>query len=132
MIKFRPHHFLCTVGFQGMGYSPEFIDNFQQIVDLLKGEGGDTVEIQVVNQTDDICAPCPEKRGKNCTSQLKIDRLDQAHAQVLNLSPGYKLTWGEAKKRIKESITVEVHHKICEPCPWRELGVCEKALKKLI
>ena len=37
MLKFRPHHFLCTLGFQGKGYSPGFVANFQAIADRLRG-----------------------------------------------------------------------------------------------
>jgi len=36
MLTFRPHHFMCTLGFQGMGYSPAFVTNYKDIAATLK------------------------------------------------------------------------------------------------
>ncbi len=130
-MKFRPHHFLCTLGFQGKGYSSEFVENFQQIADRLRGSGGEDVVIEVVGQTDSICAPCPNRRETACTSQQKIETLDRAHQQVLGLEVGQTLTWGEALDRIAGQVEVEDFHRICEPCSWKSLGICEAALKSL-
>lgn len=129
--KFRPHHFLCTVGFQGKGYSKAFVENYQKIAQVLQSPEGDQVQIEVVDRTDSICDPCPSKIGAKCESQEKIEKLDNEHAQALRIQEGDVLTWGEAKKRIKENITVNRFHQICEGCQWKALGVCESSLKKL-
>jgi len=126
-IKLRPHHFLCTIGFQGKGYSLDFIENYTKIVEQLN----DDTEIIVLEQTDSICAPCPHKREKLCEIQEKIDALDKAHAQVLDIKAGDVLNWKEAKERVATNISVEKFNEICAPCLWKELGVCEAALKKL-
>ena len=131
-IQFRPHHFLCTLGFQGKGYSPAFVENYQVIVDELSGPDGEQVSITVVAQADSICAPCPNKRGVLCTSQAKITALDKAHAQILQLKAGDVLSWGEAKARIANAMSLEKFNKACAVCGWKELGVCEQALKKLL
>jgi hypothetical protein len=130
-IEFRPHHFLCALGFAGKGYSPKFIENFSQITDQLRGENGDQTEIAVTSHTDSVCHPCPHRRGKLCTSQEKIEQLDQTHAKVLEIKVGDVLTWREAKKRIAENVSVEKFHQMCEPCEWRKLGICEEALREL-
>lgn len=130
-LTFRPHHFLCSLGFQGKGYSDEFVTGFQSIVDLLRAPQGDGTVIKVTDFTDSICAPCPHKRGDLCETQSRITQLDVAHAKVLGLSAGDQVSWGEIKERIKEKISLETFHTICEGCPWKELGVCEKALKEL-
>jgi hypothetical protein len=141
MYEFRPHHFLCTVGFQGKGYSPAFVKNYAAISTELKGPGfengyqeissGDAVKIRVVNKTDSICGPCPSKRGDLCETQEKIDRLDLAHADILGIKSGDELTWCEAKKRIAGSFTVENFNVACEPCSWKPLGICKTALLEL-
>jgi hypothetical protein len=131
MIQYRPHHFLCTLGFQGKGYSPQFIDNFQQISDILNSREGDGIPIQVVQQTDSICGPCPHKRGALCKDQEKIAVLDVRHQEVLSLHTGQVLTWGEAKEKIKTSISYDKFQEICEGCSWRDLGYCAQALKEL-
>lgn len=76
-LRFRPHHFLCTVGFAGKGYSDGFTANMVRIIEdgLRAQSGGDTV-IEVVAATDDICNPCPKRRGTGCVSQDKIAALD--------------------------------------------------------
>jgi hypothetical protein len=131
MFEFRPHHFLCTVGFEGKGYSPEFVANYKEIANTLRKPGGDKIRIRVTAVTDSICAPCPSKRGDLCETQAKIDRLDQAHAQVLELQAGDELTWGEAKAKITEKFSLEKFHHACEPCSWKAMGVCEAALADL-
>jgi hypothetical protein len=130
-LKYRPHHFLCTLGFQGKGYSPSFVENFQAIVDRLRGPDGDETPIEVVGRTDSICQPCPNRTGATCTSEPKIQALDGAHQRMLELRIGEVLTWGEAQQRIAERVDVESFHRACAPCAWRSLGVCEAALREL-
>jgi hypothetical protein len=131
-IHFRPHHFLCTLGFQGKGYSPSFVANYQEIHAQLHSANGDNTSIHVVAHTDSICAPCPHKRDLNCAAQEKITRLDQLHAEVLAIKPGDVLTWGEGKQRIKEKMTLEKFHTICESCEWKKYGMCEKTLRHFL
>ena len=130
-LKFRPHHFLCTLGFVGKGYSNEFIKNFREIVSKLDGPKGDTVQIQVIQETDIICLPCPHRRGNTCKEYEKITQLDQAHAKALDIRCNEILTWKEAKKRICQKISPAIFEVICAPCEWKKLGICAKALEKL-
>lgn len=130
-INFRPHHFLCTLCFKGKGYSPNFIRNYKKIFAQLNSEGGDQTKITVVNHTDSICSPCPHKRELACASQEKITSLDNGHAAVLELQTGETLTWQAAKQRIKDKMTLEKFHHICEPCSWKAYGLCEETLRLL-
>ncbi len=129
-IAFRPHHFLCALCFQGKGYSPQFVANFSSIMQQLNSVLGDEEVIDVVAATDSICSPCPNRRGALCADQHKISILDQAHAAILNLHEGEQITWGEAKKRIAESMTLEAFDQACASCEWKKLGICEEVLKK--
>lgn len=131
VLKFRPHHFLCALGFEGKGYSSSFVDNFQQIVDVLRSPHGDTQAIDVVGETDAICQACPEKTGSTCLSQEKIEGLDRRHGRCLGIAPGDSLTWGEAKEKILKTVSLSVFHEICKGCQWKDLGLCETALLKL-
>lgn len=127
-IQFRPHHFLCALCFQGSGYSPAFITNFQAIMDYLAVPNGDEVPIQIVKHTDSICEPCPHRVEKSCTSQEKITKLDNAHAHALQIEDINTITWGDAKKRIKENISLSTFHNICNGCEWKAFGICEGVL----
>jgi len=131
-LQFRPHHFFCTLGFEGKGYSEPFVARFQQIADTLRNSPqGDETVIEVTLFSDSICEPCPNRRGARCETDSKIMELDRAHAALLDLKAGDRLTWSEAKKRLREKMTIELHHQVCAPCGWRTLGVCEKALRQL-
>jgi hypothetical protein len=130
-IKFRPHHFLCALCFEGKGYSNKFVKNFSDIVAHLRSENGDDAVIEVVYDLDSVCKVCPHNLGDKCDSQPKIDTLDTHHREILNLKDGEKITWKEAKKRIKQHMTVEKHHAACASCEWLKYGMCEKHLRDL-
>jgi soluble lytic murein transglycosylase-like protein len=131
-IRFRPHHFLCTVGFEGKGYSESFVENYARLANGLRATPeGDSSVIEVVGGTDSICEPCPNRRGDACETEAKIRALDNAHAAVLGLRAGDHLTWGEAKAKIRQRMTLEKFHAACAPCAWLKAGMCEKALLKL-
>ncbi len=131
MLHFRAHHFLCTLVFKGKGYSSQFIRNFQSIVNQLNGPKGDQMLIRVTQAADSICTPCPHRTEKLCAYQHKVQPLDEAHAQALGIQPGDTLTWGAAKQKIKNNISLKKFHQICASCAWKSLGVCKAALKNL-
>ena len=131
MITFRPHHFMCTLGFQGMGYSPAFVTNYKDIAATLMANPH--TDIKVSFTLDSICRACPHQTVDGfCESQEKIDSLDMRHGAILNLNEGDVLTWSEGLARIKEHMTLEAFHKACTGCSWKESGVCERALKSLL
>lgn len=131
-LRFRPHHFLCALGYRGKGYSETFTANMTAIVmDRLRAPGGDEVLIETTGATDDICTPCPKRRGRLCTNQAAIATLDRAHAAALKLQPRERLTWGDAKRRILETVPPGSLSTLCAGCQWRDLGLCESALQDL-
>jgi hypothetical protein len=131
-LRFRPHHLLCSLGYQGKGYSPGFTANMDAIIaGRLRAAGGNATVIEVTGATDDICAPCPRRRGRLCTNEAKIGGLDRAHAAALALAPGDRLTWGEAKARIRAKVPPGSLKTICRDCEWEPLGLCEAALARL-
>jgi hypothetical protein len=131
-ILFRPHHFFCTLAFEGKGYSQAFVDSYTEIARSLRDSpAGDETPIEVTLFSDSICSPCPNRRGARCDTNTKIRDLDAAHARILDLKHGDQLTWGQAKEKLRERMTVELHHQACAPCGWRTLGVCEIALRNL-
>ena len=132
-ITFRPHHFLCALGYQGKGYDDAFTENMDKVIaDGLHQDGGENTLITVTRQADIICGPCPHRRGQGCASQEKIDKLDNRHAERLNLVDGEILSWCEAKERIAANVKKGDLSTLCEGCQWLELGLCEDALSRLI
>ena len=131
VVKIRPHHFLCSLGFQGKGYSPDFVANFWRIVQLLEHPNGEKEQMKVVSDADDICMVCPKRRENVCSEENSIRRLDRKHAAVLGVQTGDILTWGEAKKLLKERMSLSRFHFVCANCSWKNLGHCEDALLRL-
>lgn len=129
-ISLRSHHFLCLLGFQGKGYSPKFVRNFQKVFDHT--QKSEDISFQVVQGADRICAPCPNRRSRGCTQEEKIQQLDRNHSEALELKEGEVLSWKDAKKRIASRLTLQRFHQICSGCEWKKLGYCETALKKLL
>jgi hypothetical protein len=128
-LSFRPHHFLCTLGFQGKGYSPRFVENYATIAKALKND--ENTLIEVVSVRDSICGACPHQRADGCEKEEKIQQLDARHSKILALKPGDVLNWREAKERFKRHMTLAAFHQACRGCPWKPLGLCERALREL-
>lgn len=58
-MKLRAHHLICLLGFRGLGYSPEFVENMARIADQLRSFPHTVIEI--VRRPDDICSPWGER-----------------------------------------------------------------------
>lgn len=130
-ITFRPHHFMCTLGFRGYGYSLGFVKNYKKIVQQLYQQE-DTI-IEVVGNMDSVCSACPNRLSETlCKTQEKIDKLDARHREILQLQDGEQLSWREAKARIKKHMTAQKFDQACDGCSWKDYGVCKKALEDLI
>jgi hypothetical protein len=131
-IRFRPHHFLCALGYQGEGYSNAFTANMTDIVDgRMKAPGGEDTRITVTFVADSLCTPCPERRGLGCVKINTIKLLDERHAKALGLRNGDCITWGEALRRIKANVKPGSLSTLCQNCQWLSLGACEAALERL-
>lgn len=128
LIQFKPHHFLCSLAYQGMGYSLTFTKNYDRIIKDIRNN--ENTLIRVTFELDDICKKCPHEDGvsKKCKSQPLIEKLDNAHASILNFYDGELLSFKEAKERIRTSMSLEQFHQACGACEWKKLGVCEQAL----
>lgn len=129
-ISFRPHHFLCTLGFQGKGYSPAFVKHYTCLVEAI--HDNEDLEIEVVAKGDSICGACPHQREEICKEESKVKRIDGYHSQILGIVPGDVLSWREAKQLIKDNMTIAAFNTACKGCEWQQLGMCEAALKRLL
>lgn len=129
-VLLRPHHLMCSLAFQGKGYSSAFVENMWSVVNALRQS--DATEIEIVPGLDNICQPCPHNLGHKCQSQSEIEFLDLQHMKALTLSFGERLTWGDAKNRIKKQMSVEKFTSVCSTCSWQKSGICEKALRDLL
>jgi hypothetical protein len=86
-IKLRPHHLLCTQGYSGKGYSDAFVSNMDDVVERLRSNQDEKVEI--VFTTDNLCENCPSKISNGvCESDDKVLRFDKGVIDALGLDEG--------------------------------------------
>jgi len=122
-LKIRGHHLLCIQGFQGYGYSPDFVANMAQIVESLNSRP-DT-EIEMVAECDDICSACPHRQGRHChkraDSPQAVTNHDRRVLGKLGLEVGW---WGTAQEvfalaSARLSSLAEARE-VCGKCGWQE------------
>ena len=130
----RAHHLLCILGFRGLGYSEEFVDNMTRIVAQLRSPPETLIEIS--SKPDDICGPCPFLGEKGCQergpeSEEVARNRDLSVMARLNLVAGDKITWAEVEERIRCSISPDDLVSICQDCQWLPQGYCAAGLERL-
>jgi uncharacterized protein len=130
----RGHHLLCVHGFQGMGYSPRFVERMTEIVKEIRNDEVDFA-IQVVEGFDQACAACPNKGDTMCKDQVETDahvrQLDQNVMRKLGISHGD--VWSKDELVIHTAKTVEPDDldELCANCSWLSYGVCKAGIAKL-
>ncbi len=121
---------MCTLGFQGKGYSLSFIENYQKIVEQLAKDP--LTQIEVTAGLDSVCQACPRQlNDETCSRQDFIKKLDCAHQDILGIKVNQVISFASAKELIRQRMTLEKFHSACEGCEWKSYGVCESALKRL-
>ncbi|MFQ5925586.1 MAG: DUF1284 domain-containing protein [Dehalococcoidia bacterium] len=133
-MRLRAHHLLCLLGFRGLGYSREYVENMTLIADQLRSSLQTSIE--VVSKPDDICSPCPFLGEKGCQqrgveSEERARGRDQDVMKRLNVVAGDKITWSDVEKRIRSSISPEDLGVICQNCQWLPQGYCVEGLERL-
>jgi hypothetical protein len=119
---------MCTLAFQGYGYSHGFVENYKKLASIVISDPN--AQIEVADSLDSICSAYPNqtKKGK-CTKQAKVLELDRRHKEVLGIKVGEILTWNEAViSRIREKMSLEKFDYACEGCNWQKYGMCRSAL----
>lgn len=124
--EFRPHHLMCNFCFIGKGYNDNFTANLSAINSNLKLNPHKTIKL--IKTSDDICSKCQHNLGSNCTSETKVQKIDQLHMEVLGLNHLDEITWSNAVELIKSKVTKDKFSKMCSSCEWYNLGICYNKL----
>lgn len=125
MIKLRPHHLLCTQAYVGKGYNEEFVRNMDEKVNLLRKDSKQ--EIMIIKDLDSLCSHCPENKGVLCSSQNKVNTMDEKVIKYFNLDEKTYF-YNDVVSRIKSEITDEIFDDICQNCEWYSFGMCKKLI----
>ena len=120
MFKFRPHHLLCNLFFQGKGYNAKFVENFSLINQALL-IAPELKQLQIVNGIDDICRQCPKNKAGKCEDDFTVAVLDSSYFTLLQLSVGEVLSLNEVKTKVRKFLSRDKFSTVCSQCPWKNL-----------
>ncbi|MFT9847512.1 DUF1284 domain-containing protein [Aneurinibacillus sp. REN35] len=132
--KLRGHHLLCIHGFQGMGYSPAFIEKMQEIVEQVRDPDCD-IWLEVTIGFDEACSACPHQGATKCEASVDSDiHVKQMDARVmrhleLEADATYRKAW--LVRRTARMVAPDDLDTLCAGCSWLEQGVCKDGINKL-
>lgn len=129
MIKLRGHHLFCLLGYRGMGYSPEFVENMTALHQSLRENP--KIWIELVHGPDQLCEKCPNKGDYHCENE-EIFTMDTAVLEKLGLQLGQRVQWAEIESCIKKHVVPSDIQTICKNCSWRTYGVCEEGIQEIL
>lgn len=128
MIKLRGHHLLCMLTYKGMGYTPAFIERFDDIVARLNQ--GETIEI--ITGPDDLCTaldtPCPAAHWTSSCCSADTKNRDDHAIRLITEQLGIILREGsffspdtKTIKRLREAFTRGTLRPACTDCNWASI-----------
>jgi hypothetical protein len=116
ILNIRAHHFLCMQGFQGYGYSDDFVAHMSKIVNYIR-ENLDC-KINLINSCDEICRACTNKKNQQCSNK-EVDNMDDIVLSKLELKKEYIISAEDAFNLVNKKLkTIEDVKDICGDCRW--------------
>ena len=116
--RIRAHHGMCFSFYKGKGYSGEFTDHMWKMKEKLL----ENPEVVLLQETDDVCAYCPNNREGVCASLDQASDYDRQVLAFCGLAVGTQIRWEEFEKLVQENIFAPGRReKICGDCEWNEL-----------
>ncbi|MEH7435900.1 DUF1284 domain-containing protein [Neobacillus drentensis] len=129
MYKLRGHHLFCLLGYRGMGYSQEYVENMTRLHQTLR-ENPETL-IELVKGPDQLCEKYPNTGDYHCQDANLYER-DAVILEKMELHIGQILKWEDIEDRIKRQVVPTDIQIVCETCHWRTYGVCEEGIQEIL
>lgn len=128
MFKLRGHHLFCLLGYRGMGYSPEYVQNMTHLHQTLRNNP--KTFIQLVKGPDQLCEKFPNSGIYHCQDENIYER-DAVILKKMGLEIGQILMWEEIESRVRKFVVPSDIQMVCETCSWRSYGICEEGIQEL-
>jgi uncharacterized protein len=129
MYKLRGHHLFCLLGYRGMGYSKEYIENMTRLHQTLRDNP--KISIQLVKGPDQLCEKYPNTGKYHCQDEHIYER-DGAILEQIGLKIGQIVSWEEIESLIQKNVVPSDIQIVCESCSWRSYGVCEEGIQDIL
>ncbi|MDQ6599009.1 DUF1284 domain-containing protein [Bacillus salipaludis] len=129
MYKLRGHHLFCLLGYRGMGYSKEYVENMTRLHQTLRNDPKTC--IQLVNEPDYLCEKYPNSGEYHCQHDNIYER-DAVILEKLELKIGQVLNWEDVESHIQKYVVPSDIQTVCETCFWRSYGVCEEGIQEIL
>ncbi len=121
-VSLRPHHCICILNYAGKGYSEEFTENMERVINEL--DAGTVIELKCAS--DCVCIACKNRVEKSqsnlvgCFFAEKVSRYDKKLLETLDFSEGDRVTWGELREKVVATVMNERSSldDICGDCEW--------------
>jgi uncharacterized protein len=113
MYKLRGHHLFCLLGYRGMGYSQEYVENMTHMHQTLRNDP--KTLIQLVKGPDHLCEKYPNSGEYHCQNDNIYER-DAAILEKMELEIGQILKWEDMESRIRKHVTASDIQVVCETC----------------
>lgn len=134
MLIIRGHHLLCIQGFQGMGYSPEFVENMSEIVNKFRDDTCD-FPIRVIVGFDIACQACPHRGARICQagagSNQHVVTMDKRVVEHLGIIPWRNYQKSYLLAEIAKKVSPSDLDVLCKGCSWLQYGVCKQGIADL-
>src|SRR5699024_353495 len=129
MYKLRGHHMFWLLGYRGIGYYEEYVENMTHLHQTLRNNP--KTSIQIVRGPDQLCEKFPETSEYHCENS-HIYEQDTAILMKLKLDIGQILTWEAIESRIRQHVIPSDILTVCKQCTWRSYGVCEEGIQEIL
>lgn len=129
MYRLRGHHLFCLLGYRGMGYSKEYVENMTKLHQTLRNDP--ETWIQIVKGPDQLCEKYPNTGEYHCKDKTIYER-DAAILEKMDLKIGQLLKWKDIEFRIRQHVVPTDIQTVCESCSWRTYGVCEEGVQEML
>lgn len=129
MYKLRGHHLFCLLGYRGMGYSEEYVENMTRLHQTLRDDP--KTQILLVDGPDQLCEKFPESGKYHCQDDTIFER-DAAILNKIGLKIGQLLNWEDIVSHIQKNVVPSDIQVVCETCSWRSYGVCEEGIQEIL
>lgn len=129
MYRLRGHHIFCLLGYRGMGYSKEYVENMTRLHHTLR-KNPETL-VQLVNGPDQLCEKYPNSGEYHCQDG-NIYQMDAAILEKIGLKFGQILKWEDIESRIQKHVIPSDIQAVCKTCSWRSYGFCEDGIQLIL